>query len=106
MDADTFIRLAEKGEDEAEAEAATVQESKRGRVKYVIGRPDESGHQKNYGFNIGTARAGLGGEGSKMTVKGKGGAPKKWTYHKGYSYTNKSGKRVTIKAHKEKYHKR
>jgi len=29
-------------------------------------------------------------------------APKKWEYHKAYSYTNKAGKTIKVKAHKEK----
>ena len=37
--------------------------------------------------------------------KRKGGRPRVWTAHKKYSYTTKSGKVITVAAHKEKYHR-
>lgn len=38
-------------------------------------------------------------------TKRKGGRPKQWENHKGYTYTNKKGKTVHVPAHREKYSK-
>lgn len=35
----------------------------------------------------------------------KGGRPKQWEQHKSYSYTNAKGKKIHVKAHKERYTK-
>ena len=37
-----------------------------------------------------------------VTVVKRKGRPRVFEYHKGYSYVNKKGNRVMVKAHKEK----
>jgi hypothetical protein len=37
--------------------------------------------------------------------KNKGGRPKLYEHHKGYSYVNKAGKTIHVKGHKERYTK-